>query len=145
MRQINPNGYQSLCHSIYDNNFVVIKSFNFDFQTHLPLLLCKSRLELSSIIFTARVSDYIRLVNELITFSAMILKMGHKLAMCFVGPRLQMICIVRLQYYVHEHHRKNQRLSWQVQIIIWESASLGSPAIYQHSWRRKIICIICIY
>ena len=32
MRQINPNGFQSLCHSMYDDYFVVIKIFDFDFD-----------------------------------------------------------------------------------------------------------------
>ena len=32
MRQINPNGFQSLCHSMYDDYFVVIKIFDFDFE-----------------------------------------------------------------------------------------------------------------
>ena len=32
MRQINPNGVQSLCHSLYDDYFVVIKIFDFDFD-----------------------------------------------------------------------------------------------------------------
>ena len=32
MRQINPNGFQSLCHSMYDDYFVVIKNLWLDFD-----------------------------------------------------------------------------------------------------------------
>ena len=32
---INPNGFQSLCHSIYDNACVAIKIFNLDFENAL--------------------------------------------------------------------------------------------------------------
>ena len=32
MRQINPNGFQSLCCSMYVYDFVAIKLFDFDFD-----------------------------------------------------------------------------------------------------------------